>query len=377
MVERDPLATQYDAVEDVVDELVAAGFAEPEEIGRGEFGVVYRCLQQSLDRTVAVKVLAADLDAENRERFIREQRAMGRVSGHPNIVTVLEVGATSGGRPFIVMEYHSRGTLDSLIRKSGPLDWRSALRVGVKIAGALEAAHRAGILHRDVKPANILLTEYGDVQLTDFGIARIAGAFETGAGFIAGTPAFTAPEVLSGAAPTAAADLYGLGATLFCAVTGHVAFERQRGESVVAQFLRITGESVPELGTIDMPDALSGAVERAMAKNPADRPASSRAFGGLTLECPRSAATGSCQVAPEQGPREAIIKELSRHEPRNQQAISMEISRDKSCCSTGNNQAGDQARSEEHTSELQSPLNLVCRLLLEKKKMIKHSKEHK
>src|SRR5574337_245592 len=292
MVERDPLATQYDAVEDVVDELVAAGFAEPEEIGRGEFGVVYRCLQQSLDRTVAVKVLVAVIDAENRERFIREQRAMGRVSGHPNIVTVLEVGATSGGRPFIVMEYHSRGTLDSLIRKSGPLDWRSALRVGVKIAGALEAAHRAGILHRDVKPANILLTEYGDVQLTDFGIARIAGAFETGAGFIAGTPAFTAPEVLSGAAPTAAADLYGLGATLFCAVTGHVAFERQRGESVVAQFLRITGESVPELGTIDMPDALSGAVERAMAKNPADRPASSRAFGAELRAIGRVAGVG-------------------------------------------------------------------------------------
>src|SRR5574337_956839 len=297
MVERDPLATQYDAVEDVVDELVAAGFAEPEEIGRGEFGVVYRCLQQSLDRTVAVKVLAADLDAENRERFIREQRAMGRVSGHPNIVTVLEVGATSGGRPFIVMEYHSRGTLDSLIRKSGPLDWRSALRIGVRIAGALETAHQAGILHRDVKPANILLTDYGEPALTDFGIARVVGGFETSSDLIAGTPAFTAPEVLSGAAPTVASDLYGLGATMFCALTGHAAFERRSGESVVAQFLRSSKDPVPDLRGIDIPDPLARAIEEAMAHDPAGRPTTAAAFGAERCEIERQIGWGGDGMA--------------------------------------------------------------------------------
>ena len=279
MADCDPLVTQHDIVDDVAGELAAVGFAEAEEIGRGGFGVVYRCSQPSLDRTVAVKVLTADLDEENLERFMREQRAMGRLSGHPHIVNILEIGATPSGRPFIVLQYAPNGSLDGLIRKRGPLDWGGALRLGVKVAGALETAHRGGILHRDVKPANILLTEYGEPQLTDFGIARIAGGFETRAGFIAGTPAFTAPEVLSGVAPTVASDLYGLGATLFCALTGHAAFERRQGESVVAQFLRISRQPVPGLREGDIPDALSRAVERAMAREPADRPTSAGEFG--------------------------------------------------------------------------------------------------
>src|SRR5882757_8945922 len=287
MAECDPLVTQHDIVGDVAGELAAVGFGEAEEIGRGGFGVVYRCSQPSLDRTVAVKVLTADLDDENLERFMREQRAMGRLSGHPNIVNILEIGATTSGRPFIVMQYHPHDSLDALIRKRGPLGWGGALRLGVKVAGALETAHRGGTLHRDVKPANILLTEYGEPQLTDFGIARIAGGFETRAGFIAGTPAFTAPEVLSGAAPTVASDLYGLGATLFCALTGHAAFERQSGESVVAQFLRISSEPVPDLRKVDIPDALSRAVEVSMARDPAGRPTSAGEFGEELCEIGR------------------------------------------------------------------------------------------
>ncbi len=297
MVERDPLVTRHDVVGDVAGELAAVGLAEPVEIGRGGFGVVYRCSQRSLDRIVAVKVLTADLDDENVERFMREQRAMGRLSGHPNIVNVLEVGATVSGRPFIVMQYAPHGSLDALIRRRGPLDCSGALRLGVKVAGALETAHRGGILHRDVKPANILLTEYGDPQLTDFGIARIAGGFETRAGLIAGTPAFTAPEVLSGAAPTVASDLYGLGATLFCALTGHAAFERQSGESVVAQFLRISSRPVPDLGSVDIPEALSGAVERAMARDPADRPASAGEFGQELCDIGRRIGFGVDEMA--------------------------------------------------------------------------------
>lgn len=284
MAEYNPQATQHYVVVDVVGELAALGFAEATEVGHGGFGAVYRCVQTLLDRTVAVKVLTADLDDENRERFIREQRAMGRLSGHPNIVTVLQVGTTPGGRPFIVMPFHSRGTLASLIRHSGPLDWRSVLQLGVKIAGALETAHRAGVLHRDIKPDNILITDYGDVQLTDFGIARVAGGFETSTGQITGTPAFTAPEVLSGATPTVASDLYGLGATMFCALTGHVAFERREGESIVAQFLRITKQPAPELDVAGIPDEFADAVQTAMAKDPAQRPATADDFGALLVE---------------------------------------------------------------------------------------------
>jgi ATP/maltotriose-dependent transcriptional regulator MalT len=307
MAETDPLVTQQDIVGDVAGELAAVGLAEPQEIGRGGFGVVYRCVQRSLDRTVAVKVLTADLDDENLERFMREQRAMGRLSGHPNIVNVLEVGATPNGRPFIVLQYAPHGSLDALIRKRGPLDWGGALRLGVKVAGALETAHRGGILHRDVKPANILLTEYGEPQLTDFGIARIAGAFETGAGFIAGTPAFTAPEVLSGAPPSVASDLYGLGATLFCALTGHAVFERQSGESVIAQFLRISSEPVPDLRKVDIPDALCRAVERTMAHDPAERPTSAGDFGDELCDIGRRIGFGVDEMALRVDPDEDLL----------------------------------------------------------------------
>lgn len=223
MTDVDPHATRRDLVPNIPAELLEAGFDNVEEIGRGGFGVVYRCVQPSLDRAVAVKVLSTDLDRDNLERFLREQRAMGRLSGHPHIVTVLQVGVLAGGRPFIVMPYHAKNSLETLIRRHGPLDWRETLSIGVKLSGALEAAHRVGTLHRDVKPGNILLTDYGEPQLTDFGIARIAGGFETATGVIAGSPAFTAPEVLEGASPTPASDVYSLGATLFCALTGHAA----------------------------------------------------------------------------------------------------------------------------------------------------------
>ena len=104
---------------------------------------------------------------------------MGRLTGHPNIVGVLQVGETEGGYPYLVMQYHRRGSLDARIRRVGPLRSAEVLRLGVKIAGALETAHRAGILHRDIKPANILLTDYGEPALSDFGIAHIAGGFKT------------------------------------------------------------------------------------------------------------------------------------------------------------------------------------------------------
>ena len=253
MADVDPLGTQRDLVPDIRAELHQAGFDDVVEIGHGGFGVVYRCAQPMLDRTVAVKVLTSDLDPDNLDRFLREQRAMGRLSGHPHIVNILQVGVMASGRPFIVMPYHAKDSLEVLIRRHGPLDWCETISIGVKLAGALEAAHGAGTLHRDVKPGNILLTDYGEPQLTDFGIARIAGGFETATGVITGSPAFTAPEVLAGASPTPRSDVYSLGATLFCALTGHAAFERRTGEQVVAQFLRITSEPLPDLRNAGLP----------------------------------------------------------------------------------------------------------------------------
>ncbi|MFF2114309.1 protein kinase domain-containing protein [Rhodococcus koreensis] len=279
MTDDDPFATQRDMVVKVPEELRAAGFDDPHLIGRGGFGVVYRCTQSSLDRTVAVKVLESDLDEDNRERFFREQRAMGRLTGHPNIVNVLHVGTTDSGRPYIVMPFHPHDSLDVQIRRHGPLSLADTLGLGVKMAGALETAHRLGILHRDVKPANILVTDYGEPALTDFGIAHLAGGFETSTGTITGSPAFTAPEVLEGGAPSPASDIYSLGATLFCVATGHAAFERRSGEHLVAQFLRITTHPVPDLREQGIPADLSAVIEQAMATDPRARPATAAEFG--------------------------------------------------------------------------------------------------
>ena len=277
----DPLATQRDLTTRIAAELADAGFEAMHEIGHGGFGVVYRCRQPSLDRMVAIKVLTADLETDNLERFLREQRAMGKLSGHPHIVSIFDVGATDSGRPYLVMQYHPRGSLDAHIHQSGPVDWESATHVGVMVAGALETAHRHGMLHRDVKPGNILLTDYGEPQLTDFGIARIAGGFETTTGAVTGSPAFTAPEVLQGDAPNPAADVYGLGATLFCAITGHAVFERHSGEEVVAQFLRIARHPIPDLRAEGIPADVCEVLEHAMSRDPANRPPTAADLGEL------------------------------------------------------------------------------------------------
>ncbi|QNJ94811.1 protein kinase [Mycolicibacterium fluoranthenivorans] len=272
-----PWATQRET--DITAELSDAGFDDPVEIGRGGFGTVFRCRQEDLDRTVALKVLTSDFEPDSLARFLREQRAMGRMSGHPHIVDLYQVGVTRSGRPFLVMPYHAHGSLHAFIRRGGPLRWERVLQLGVKIAGALATAHHDGTLHRDVKPANILLTDFDEPQLTDFGIARITGGFETAAGAITGSPAFTAPEVLQGHPSTAASDVYSLGATMFVALTGHAAFERRSGERLVAQFLRISTEPLPDLHVAGIPDDVGGAVEHAMARPPESRPTSAAAFG--------------------------------------------------------------------------------------------------
>ncbi|MGH3803475.1 MAG: protein kinase domain-containing protein, partial [Pseudonocardiaceae bacterium] len=268
----DPLKTRRVTTATTASELTAAGFAGAHEIGRGGFGVVYRCTQVALERTVAVKVLIAELDEENRARFFREQQVMGRLTGHPNIVNILEVGATESGLPYLVMQYHPQDSMEARIRQHGPYSLEEALRLGVKLAGALETAHQLGILHRDVKPGNILLTDFGEPALSDFGIAHISGGFQTATGTITGSPAFTAPEVLGGDSPSPASDIYGLGATLFCSLTGHAAFERRSGEQVVAQFLRITTQPVPDLRENGIANDVCAVIEQAMARDLHDRP---------------------------------------------------------------------------------------------------------
>jgi serine/threonine-protein kinase PknK len=263
----------------IAAELASAGFVDAREVGRGGSGMVYRCYQTSLGRSVAVKVLASDIDPDNRERFLREGYAMGALSGHPNIVHILQVGVTASNRPYIVMPYYAADSLALRLRRTGPIQWPEALRIGVKLCGALETAHRAGTLHRDIKPGNVLVNDYRDPQLSDFGIAHIAGGYETATGFFTGTIAYTAPEVLGGNPPTVAADVYSLGATLYALIAGTAAHERNTGEDLLAHYLRISSTPVPDMRPGGIPADVCASIEQAMSLDPAKRPASAAEFG--------------------------------------------------------------------------------------------------
>ncbi|ART71761.1 protein kinase [Mycobacterium dioxanotrophicus] len=263
----------------IADELMAAGFLDAVEVGRGGAGVVYRCHQTSLARSVAIKVLLSDIDQDNRERFLREGLAMGKLSGHPNIENILQVGVTESNRPYIVMPYHQAGSLAQRLHRVGRIAWPDALRIAVKLCGALETAHRAGTLHRDIKPGNVLVNDYGEPQLSDFGIARIVGGYETATGFFTGTIAFTAPEVLAGSPPTAVSDVYSLGATIYALIAGTAAHERKGDEDLIAHYLRISSTPVPDMRPQGIPADVCAAIEKSMSLDPTQRHASAADFG--------------------------------------------------------------------------------------------------
>ncbi|KAA1249978.1 protein kinase [Mycobacterium simiae] len=256
---------------DVVAELAALGFVGACEVGRGGYGVVYRCVQAELGRVVAVKTLTANV-GEWGARFLQEELAMARLTAHPNIVPVLQVGRTASGLPFLAMPFCGRGCVQQRIERFGVLAVEEVLRIGVKIAGALESAHGVSVVHRDVKPANVLLTDYDEPALCDFGIAHTEAGHQTAPGVFIGSPAYTAPELLAGEPPSAASDVYSLGASLFTGLTGHAAFERRGAEQMVAQFLRIASEPIPDLRDHNVPADVAAVVNAAMAREPGARP---------------------------------------------------------------------------------------------------------
>jgi len=265
-------------------DLSIPGLAEAVEIGSGGFGVVYRAAEADLSRTVAVKILAANLDEAGRDRFDRERRAMGTLSGHPNIVTVYRGGYTPAGQPYLVMEYLDRGSLADHLRSAGTVSWTDTLTVGVQLAGALETAHRAGVLHRDIKPGNILLSRLGSAKLCDFGIARLQGAFETRSSTVTASLAHAPPEVVDGRRPDARSDVYSLASTLYELVTGRPPFVQPTDESMVQILNRIHTAAVPPVDESLLPGPLFRAIETAMAKDPAARPSSALAFGQLLVQ---------------------------------------------------------------------------------------------
>lgn len=256
------------------------------EIGRGSFGVVYRAEEPAFRRAVAIKVLHA-VDATALRRFDRERQALGKVSSHPAIAQVFASGVTGEGHPYLVMEFAEGGSLQDRVQREGPLDWREVLRIGVKLAGALHTAHTAGILHRDVKPANVLLNAYGEPRLADFGIATIEDSEQTRTGGVTASVAYAPPEVLDGVEPDATADVYALGATLHALLMARPPFVRSGETSILPLIARVARDPVPDVRQHGVPESVARVIERAMAKTPAERYPTAAAFGRALQDAQR------------------------------------------------------------------------------------------
>jgi serine/threonine protein kinase len=249
--------------------LIAGRYRLETKLGGGAMGTVWSGTDELLRRPVAVKEvrlspdLPEDEAAELRERALREARAIAVVT-HPNVVTLYDV-ARESGEPFVVMELVASRSLSTIINNHGPLGEHHLAVVADGIAAALEAAHRAGIIHRDVKPGNVLIGE--GVKLSDFGISRNAAESTiTHAGIMLGTPAFIAPEIATGDPVTTSADLWGLGATLFAALEGHAPYGAD--DDPVATITSVVRDPVPEPDrTGPVGDIISGL----MTKDPTQR----------------------------------------------------------------------------------------------------------
>jgi serine/threonine protein kinase len=249
-------------------------------IARGGSSIVYRGRQRNLERDVAVKVVhGLGAPDEALRRWRREVAAIARLSSHPNIVPVFDGGVTARGEPFIVMPLLDGGSLGSRVRSTGPLPPDRVCELGTKLASALAKTHAAGVLHRDVKPENVLMTPDGEPQLTDFGVARLLDATQTTSGSVQATIPFAAPEVLSGSPATEASDVYSLAATLFFCATGSPPFPSNPEESMIATVGRIISVPPPDLRAHGVPPALATVIAGALAKDPASRPASADDLG--------------------------------------------------------------------------------------------------
>jgi eukaryotic-like serine/threonine-protein kinase len=236
-------------------------------IGTGGMSSVYRALDETLERPVAIKLMNREIatDSDQLERFRREARAVAQLS-HPHIVGVIDYGEDQG-RPYIVLEYVEGETLKERIRRNGELDVSEAVAYAIEIARALGAAHARHIVHRDVKPQNVLIDEEGSAKVTDFGIARsLDDDGLTADGRVLGTTDYVSPEQALGHHVTGQSDLYSLGIVLFEMLTGSVPF---RGENQVAVAMKHVREELPDVQALrpEVSASLAAVIDRATAKD--------------------------------------------------------------------------------------------------------------
>ena len=270
-------------------------------IATGGMGEVWQADDTVLGRRVALKVLVEELAADDRatRRFVREARATARLA-HPNVARVYDFGR-GGGPPFLVMELLEGETLAARLA-SGPLPPAEAARVAAAVADALEAAHERGIVHRDVKPSNVMLTPGGEVKVLDFGIAAAADETHstTGSGLYA-TVAYVSPERVAGEPATPASDVYSLGAVLYELLCGRPPFPGSSPALVARAHLHDQPVPVRQLAPW-VPARLAEACEAAMAKDPARRPSSAASLA-IRLRAASAAAPGA---VPEGGPAATV-----------------------------------------------------------------------
>jgi serine/threonine protein kinase len=261
--------------------VVAGRYALTDVIGRGGMGTVWLATDRVLEREVALKevTFSIDLTTEERtilrERTMREARAAARLD-HPRVTTVYDV-VEEDGRPWLVMEHVSARSLQDIIEERGPLPPAAVAQIGLDVLAALEAAHAAGIVHRDVKPANVLVENDGHACLTDFGIATTTGDSSlTTHGALIGSPSYMAPERVNGEEPRPPVDLWSLGATLYAAVEGRPPFAR--GEAMATMMSVVSEHPAPMLRAGSLEPVLQGL----LTKDPAARTAADQARQQLT-----------------------------------------------------------------------------------------------
>jgi serine/threonine-protein kinase len=250
------------------------GYQVESVVGLGGIGVLYRARQLRLDRPVALKLVEPSVarDPVVRERLRREARAVAALD-HPNVVPLYEAGEEDG-TVYIVTRWVDGTELGTLLHRDGPLAPRQAAQATAQIAAALELAHGKGLVHRDVKPSNLIMTSEGHVYLTDFGLAKRA---ETAAGLTAadqmlGTVDYVAPEQIEGSEPDARSDIYSVGCVLYEMLTGEPPFAAQKG-GMAKMWAHVNAEPAPVRDRRpDVPPALEEVMRRAMSKSPDERP---------------------------------------------------------------------------------------------------------
>ncbi|WP_237107419.1 serine/threonine-protein kinase [Nonomuraea sp. MG754425] len=266
-------------------------------LGQGGFGVVYLARQTSVGREVALKVdnrvLLSDRD---RRRFLREVTAAGALSGHPHVVPVYDAGLLPDGRPYMVLELCPGGSLAR--RTLSPAEARD---VGVRIADALAAAHEQGVLHRDVKPANILINRYGQVALSDFGLATMpASGPDASVTRESLTPSYAPPEAFDLAEPSPAGDVYALAATVYALLSGRPPRFPESGVPNLAMILALHRLPVPDLPGV--PPELSAVLRRALASDPRERTPGAAAFRDALAAVPLPPPAGPSSGPPASAP---------------------------------------------------------------------------